>query len=302
MRWFLLLLLCSCTTTIIEKNSIDIHFCPKTDCGKIWAQEILESRKVICALYELKDPRIIDALKSRQHYIIIEDTNYKPFHKYLHGQKDNHMTTNHNKICVLDGKTVITGSFNPNNGNHLDNLIIIESNAVSKIYADAIHTISKSKRPKAGKNRITNSKTIMSIYFCPKDNCKQQIITAITKSQKQIDFMMFSITDEGVLNALKKAQKRGIKINGIIETTGAKRGIYPQLKKSKLNVSLYRGKGFLHHKVMIIDELIVFTGSMNPTQNGFFNNDENLLMIYNKELANKYLNELNRIKILNKIT
>ena len=47
---------------------------------------------------------------------------------------------------------------------------------------------------------------------------------------------------------------------------------------------LYRlrvGRGFaiLHHKLWVIDGRWVFTGSLNPTNNGFSNNDENLVEI-----------------------
>ena len=47
---------------------------------------------------------------------------------------------------------------------------------------------------------------------------------------------------------------------------------------------LYRlrvGPGFaiLHHKLWVVDGRWVFTGSLNPTNNGFSNNDENLVEI-----------------------
>ena len=51
-----------------------------------------------------------------------------------------------------------------------------------------------------------------------------------------------------------------------------------------MGASLYRlrvGSGFsiLHQKLWVVDGRWVFTGSLNPTNNGFTNNDENLVEI-----------------------
>ncbi len=51
----------------------------------------------------------------------------------------------------------------------------------------------------------------------------------------------------------------------------------------------------MHHKVFIIDEKIVITGSYNPTKNANENNDENLLIIHDKKIAEKYLEEFNYV-------
>ena len=47
----------------------------------------------------------------------------------------------------------------------------------------------------------------------------------------------------------------------------------------------------MHHKVFIIDDKIVITGSYNPTKSGTSKNDENVLVIYSSEVAEKYLEE-----------
>jgi phosphatidylserine/phosphatidylglycerophosphate/cardiolipin synthase-like enzyme len=54
----------------------------------------------------------------------------------------------------------------------------------------------------------------------------------------------------------------------------------------------------MRHKVIIIDKKIVVTGSMNPTSSGNLRNDENVLIIYDENIAKKYLNEFERMKNL----
>ena len=51
----------------------------------------------------------------------------------------------------------------------------------------------------------------------------------------------------------------------------------------------------MHHKVFIIDEEIVITGSYNPTSSGTKRNDENLLIIHDKEIANEFTQEFEKV-------
>ena len=56
-----------------------------------------------------------------------------------------------------------------------------------------------------------------------------------------------------------------------------------------MNIKFDNNKpGKMHHKVFIIDNKTVITGSYNPTKNGNENNDENILIIYSEELAGEY--------------
>ena len=52
--------------------------------------------------------------------------------------------------------------------------------------------------------------------------------------------------------------------------------------------------GFLHDKVMIIDDNIVVTGSFNFSASAANSNDENVLIIHNTGIANAYLKEFDQ--------
>ncbi len=52
----------------------------------------------------------------------------------------------------------------------------------------------------------------------------------------------------------------------------------------------------MHNKFCILDNEIVVTGSMNPTNNGVYKNNNNLIIIYSKYLARNYLQEFEEIK------
>ncbi|MCI0556464.1 MAG: phospholipase D-like domain-containing protein, partial [Anaerolineae bacterium] len=52
---------------------------------------------------------------------------------------------------------------------------------------------------------------------------------------------------------------------------------------------------FMHHKVIVIDERIVITGSMNYSTNAEESNDENVIIIDNPEIARLYMQEFERV-------
>jgi phosphatidylserine/phosphatidylglycerophosphate/cardiolipin synthase-like enzyme len=51
----------------------------------------------------------------------------------------------------------------------------------------------------------------------------------------------------------------------------------------------------MHHKVIIIDNSIVVTGSFNFTKSADTANDDNVLVIYDPAVAQQYLDEFNRM-------
>ena len=53
--------------------------------------------------------------------------------------------------------------------------------------------------------------------------------------------------------------------------------------------------GFLHHKVIVVDERIVITGSMNFSTNAEKSNDENVIIIDNPDIARLYMQDFGRI-------
>ena len=52
----------------------------------------------------------------------------------------------------------------------------------------------------------------------------------------------------------------------------------------------------MHNKFCILDNEIVVTGSMNPTNNGVYKNNNNMIIIFSKYLARNYLEEFYEIK------
>ena len=53
---------------------------------------------------------------------------------------------------------------------------------------------------------------------------------------------------------------------------------------------------FMHHKVIIIDDHIVVTGSLNFTDNADQQNNENVIIIDNADIAKLYVQDFQELK------
>ena len=132
----------------------------------------------------------------------------------------------------------------------------------------------------------------ISVYFCPENECADKVVKELRKAEGGIYFMTYSFTHTGIANSLLLKMQDGVEVKGVFEKR-------QQSKYSKFDVLDYQGadvrfdgnKYTMHHKVFIIDNETVITGSFNPTKNADENNDENVLIIKDKEVAKLYLEE-----------
>jgi phosphatidylserine/phosphatidylglycerophosphate/cardiolipin synthase-like enzyme len=96
--------------------------------------------------------------------------------------------------------------------------------------------------------------------------------------------------------ALLERAQNGVRIQGIFEALGSLTQ-YSKLASfycANIPVRQDGNPHIFHHKVMVIDELILVTGSFNYTKNANTRNDENVLIITNREIASRYIEEFER--------
>ena len=134
------------------------------------------------------------------------------------------------------------------------------------------------------------------IYFCPRDDCQEHLINELNKAKTEINFMVYSFTDEKISDTLINLKNQGIKIKGVMEyQQTSKYSQYQKLKDAGINIMWDKNRASMHHKVFIIDDKITTTGSYNPTKNGNEKNNENFLIITDKSITKKYLEEFRKI-------
>jgi phosphatidylserine/phosphatidylglycerophosphate/cardiolipin synthase-like enzyme len=109
--------------------------------------------------------------------------------------------------------------------------------------------------------------------------------------------MAFSFTDYPLANAMIQRAQSGVNVAGVFEKVGS------DTDSAELR-TLYCGKvpvrrdgnsGFMHNKVIIVDERYVITGSLNFSTNAEVSNDENVIIIDNPDIAKLYMQDFDRI-------
>jgi len=284
----------------------EIYFCPKDNCGNVLAKNILNAAgSVYCAFYDLDLRNVIAALANKSGEIdvkiVMDSDNSDNLVRGGNARFDDNKQLMHNKFCVIDNRIVITGSFNPTNNdnyNNNNNMLVIYSNALSANYKLEFGELWSGNFGEGGKNAnpmvYINGKKIEN-YFCPEDNCADMVVSGIKGAKSSVYFMAFTFTHEGIADAL--LDKDGLDVRGIFDSgqSSSKYSQFKRLKEFGMDVKKDSNKYKLHHKVFIIDNQTVITGSFNPTSNGDTRNDENILIIHDNELASLYLKEFDRL-------
>jgi phosphatidylserine/phosphatidylglycerophosphate/cardiolipin synthase-like enzyme len=213
----------------------------------------------------------------------------------------------HNKFFVIDGNEVWTGSMNMTlNGayRHLNNLIQVRSTRLSEnfsiefeeMFLDGFFgeiSLANTTYPD-----LTIDGIRIETYFSPDDSPAARIMQLILEAEESIDFLYYSFTSDGIADALLFQATQGVRVRGVIDAYQEKAGLggeYQRMRDFDLEVYLDVHPEKLHHKVIIIDNNIVITGSYNMTRSAEIRNDENILIIHNETIAGKYLGEFDWI-------
>lgn len=141
--------------------------------------------------------------------------------------------------------------------------------------------------------------TNITTCFTPPAGCGHIIANVISEAKSSIYVQAYGFTSGEITQALINAYKKGIKVNILLDrsNTSAKYSKMKSLKKAGIKVMIDTIPGIAHNKVIIIDESKVITGSFNFTVGADTRNVENVMIVNDKEVAKRYLdNWYNRKK------
>jgi len=129
------------------------------------------------------------------------------------------------------------------------------------------------------------------VYFSPKGGATDAIIRELNKANTSILVQAYSFTSAPIAKALLDAHKKGVKVEVILDKS-QKTDEYSSATfffNAGIPVKIDAAHAIAHNKVMVIDGETVITGSFNFTKAAEENNAENLLIIHDKKLAERYI-------------
>jgi phosphatidylserine/phosphatidylglycerophosphate/cardiolipin synthase-like enzyme len=139
--------------------------------------------------------------------------------------------------------------------------------------------------------------TPIQIYFSPEDKVMDHMIPVVASAQSNIRFMAFSFTDFPLAQAMIDRAGAGVDVEGIYEKVGSETE-GSEMKNffcSHVPVRQDGNPRFLHDKIIIVDNHIVISGSFNFSSNATENNDENVIIIDNPQIAALYMQEFGKL-------
>ncbi len=213
----------------------------------------------------------------------------------------------HHKFIVIDERYVWTGSYNITyNGAYKNdnNVIWIDSVPIANNFTNEFRNLylsgqfNQSNASYVPYPTITlNDGTEITTLFSPKSETIPPLIDEIRSAKKSISFMAFSYTHDELGEAMMDMYESGITVRGVFDEKQISRhSKYAKMEEIGMQVRIDESPGTMHHKVIIIDEQTVITGSYNFSRNAETNNSENLLIIKNnKSIGKAYMEEFHRL-------
>ena len=129
-----------------------------------------------------------------------------------------------------------------------------------------------------------------SVCFSPRGGCTQQIVDAIGSARRTILVQAYSFTSRPIADALIAAHGRGVTVELIADSSQRteRQSLIGRVAEAGIPVRIDAAHAIAHNKVMILDGETVLTGSFNFTRAAEERNAENLLIIRDRGLADRY--------------
>lgn len=117
----------------------------------------------------------------------------------------------------------------------------------------------------------------------------------ILAAERGIDIASFELNSTPIVDALIALEKRGLPVRVVTDSDyGSDSGIN-RLRRNGIGVVEDGRSAFMHDKFIIIDDLYLWTGSMNFMPNDVYCNNNNTVRIISAELAANYRAEMDEM-------
>ena len=133
--------------------------------------------------------------------------------------------------------------------------------------------------------------------FSPHGGIEAAIVKAIDAARSEADVAMFTFTSRNIMEALKRASARGVKVK-LLLFIGQKFPFLQEAKSSRMDLRLKTGrleKGQMHNKFAVLDGRLLINGSYNWTATAENSNTENTIFTTAPEYVVPYKAEFDKL-------
>lgn len=211
----------------------------------------------------------------------------------------------HNKFMIMDSAAVWTGSWNYTvNGTYRNNnnAIVFQNEDAVAAYQVEFDEMFKdhefgSTSTDQGVMSFSQGGIDVTVIFAAEADEVPEINKFIKAAKSNIRIMTFVFSSDELGDAMIEMIDKGVKVQGVFENRNstADWSELPRLHCAGGEMRQDGNRYTLHHKVFIIDDDTVVTGSFNYSDNALSSNDENVVIIKSKDIAALYIDEWQRM-------
>ncbi|MCZ2127102.1 MAG: phospholipase D-like domain-containing protein [Anaerolineales bacterium] len=117
------------------------------------------------------------------------------------------------------------------------------------------------------------------------------LVAAIDSAKLSVDMAVYSLSLNSIRYALIRAHKRGVKVRLVMESDNMQRSDPQKIKEAGIPIIGDRRDGLMHDKFTVIDGAEVWAGGMNYTDSGTYEDNNVLIRIRSKKIADNYEKE-----------
>ena len=131
----------------------------------------------------------------------------------------------------------------------------------------------------------------VEVFFSPAGGCTDAIVAELVRAKKTVFVQAYSFTSAPIAKAIVDAHKRGVAVQVVLDKSQRteKYSSSDFVAHAGIPVAIDEKHPIAHNKIIIIDEAVVITGSFNFSKAAEEKNAENLLVIHDPKLAERYL-------------
>ncbi|MBI4656754.1 MAG: phosphatidylserine/phosphatidylglycerophosphate/cardiolipin synthase family protein [Elusimicrobia bacterium] len=215
----------------------------------------------------------------------------------------------HNKYAVFDGTVLETGSNNwslsAENASFENMMFVFEPDIISG-YQENFEWLWRQGKPAGDPSAYIpaagqipydttpsvhfNGATLPDYVFSPRGGTESAIIKAIDAAASEVDIAMFTFTSRPIMNALKRARTRGVRVKMVVYVKSE----FPFKKEAAaagMEVRYKAGRnanGLMHNKFAVIDGRLLINGSFNWSATAENGNAENTIFTLKPEYTAPY--------------
>lgn len=140
----------------------------------------------------------------------------------------------------------------------------------------------------------------IQVYFGPvqpgaPDGLKRALLALIDGAREEVLVAAFQLNHDGIADALIARHAAGVRVQVVSDSDYADRAPMQRVKAAGIPVRLDERSAYMHNKFVVVDGEAVWTGSTNLTDNGFFRNANNAVLVIAPALAANFAVEFHEM-------